>query len=124
MNKIDVNNSFYLEEEPSSIPWVKLFTHQPYKELSELPKELRLELWEIVNLIEEEMITYYKPSKINIASFANFLPRVHIHIMARFENDTHFPNPMWGEQLRESGLKLPDKKIFYSNLLKRLEHFS
>lgn len=117
----EIDSKFYLEEERSSIPWVKLFTKTPYQELSELPKELRYELWEIVDIIEKEMIAYYTPEKINIASFGNMIPHVHVHIMARFENDTHFPNSMWGEQLREDNLQLPDKAIFYDNLRKRLE---
>lgn len=120
MQTIYSDNDFYIQEEASCIPWVKLFTKHPYKELSELPDTLRLKLWELTNIIEKEMLSYYKPSKVNIASFGNMLPHVHIHIMARFENDTHFPNPMWGEQLRENRLQLPDKEIFYKRLAEKL----
>jgi diadenosine tetraphosphate (Ap4A) HIT family hydrolase len=38
--------------------------------------------------------------KINIASFGNLLPQVHWHIMARFETDSYFPEPMWGQKQR------------------------
>ena len=55
-----------------------------------------------------------------MASFANILPRVHIHIIARFKNDDYFPNPLWGEKLRESNLNLPDFKKFYKNISKKL----
>ena len=57
------------------------------------------------------MKNYYQPTKMNLASFANMLPRVHLHVMARYENDSYFPNPMWGEKLREADLKLPNKEI-------------
>jgi diadenosine tetraphosphate (Ap4A) HIT family hydrolase len=66
------------------------------------------------------MIKYYKPEKINIAAFGNYLPHVHIHVMARFLNDSYFPEPMWGTKQRESNLHLKDSKIFYSTLIKRL----
>lgn len=111
------DNQLYIEKESSEIPWLKIFTKEPYKELGDVPKELRVRLWEVYDIVEEEMKSYYKPTKINMASFANMLPRVHIHVMARFENDSYFPNPMWGEKLRESDLKLPDEKEFY-NLVK------
>ena len=66
------------------------------------------------------MMSYFNPDKINMASFANMLPRVHIHIMARFKNDDYFPNPLWGEKLRDSELNLEDFQKFYDNLFERL----
>jgi len=110
------DNQLYIEKESSEIPWLKIFTKEPYKELGDVPKELRVRLWDVYDIVEEEMKRYYKPKKINLASFANMLPRVHLHVMARFENDSYFPNPMWGEKLRESDLKLPDEKEFYKKL--------
>ena len=114
-------DEIYIEKEQSEIPWLKIFTKEPYRELGDVPKELRTKLWDIYDVIEKEMKDYYNPKKINMASFANMLPRVHIHVMARFENDSYFPNPMWGEKLRESDLKLPDEKEFYKNVKKALE---
>ncbi len=110
-----------IEIEPSEIPWLKIFTKDPYKELGDVPKALRLRLWEVFDIIEEEMKAYYKPTKINMASFANMLPRVHIHVMARFEEDSYFPNPMWGEKLRDAKLKLPCEEEFYKRVVKALE---
>jgi len=114
------DNNFYIEKEPSEIPWLKIFTKKPYLELGDVPKELRLKLWEVYDIVEYEMKSYYKPKKINMASFANMLPHVHIHIMARFENDSYFPNPMWGEKLREAELNLPDENEFYKKVFDRL----
>ena len=115
------NSDFYVETEPSTIPWLKIFTKEPFLELTDMPRELREHLWDIYYVIEHEMRLYYRPTKINMASFANMLPRVHIHVMARFENDSHFPNPMWGEQLREGNLELPDSKVFYKRVAEALE---
>ena len=86
-----------------------------------MPRELREQLWNIYYIVEHEMRIYYRPTKINMASFANMLPRVHIHVMARFENDSHFPNPMWGEQLRETKLDLPDEEEFYKRVFEALQ---
>lgn len=110
------DNEIYVEKEESDIPWVKIFTKEPYKELGDVPKSLRLRLFEVYDIIEYEMKSYYNPRKINLASFANMLPRVHLHVMARFEEDSHFPNPMWGEKLRENKLNLPDEKEFHKRV--------
>jgi diadenosine tetraphosphate (Ap4A) HIT family hydrolase len=106
--------------EDTEIPWLKIFTQEPYKELGDVPKELRVRLWEVYDLIEFEMKRHYNPKKINMASFANMLPRVHIHVMARFENDSYFPNPMWGEKMRESDLKFTDEEKFYKHIFNAL----
>lgn len=108
---------FTIETHESEIPWLKIFTKEPYKELGDLPKDVRERLWELYDIVEHEMRNYYKPKKINMASFANILPRVHIHVMARFEGDSYFPNPMWGEKLREAKLSLPDEDKFHKSLL-------
>ncbi|WP_297482517.1 HIT family protein [Sulfurimonas sp.] len=118
------NSHFYIEKEKSEIPWIKIFSKEPYRELGDMPKALRLELWEIYYIVEEEMKKYYKPHKINMASFANMLPRVHIHVMARYKEDSYFPNPMWGEKLRESNLELPKEELFYKNLFHALSNKS
>jgi len=120
-NIIYEDKEFYIEKEESQIPWLKIFTKEPYKELGDLPKELRVRLWDIYDIVESEMKSYYKPTKINMASFANMLPRVHIHVMARFKDDSHYPNTMWGEKLRDASIELPDEKEFYKRLAKALE---
>ncbi len=112
---------FYIQVHESEIPWLKIFTTEVYKELTDLPRPLRRTLYEVMEIIEEEMRIYYKPEKINIAAFGNYLPHVHIHVMARFKEDSYFPEPMWGEKQREGKLDLPDKELFYEKLIKRLK---
>lgn len=116
------DSDIYIEKHDSEIPWLKIFTKEAYKELGDVPKELRSKLWEVYDIVEYEMKHYYSPTKINMASFANMLPRVHIHVMARFENDSYFPNPMWGEKLRDAYLKLPDEKEFHRRVFNALQN--
>lgn len=97
---------FYIQKEPHDLPWVKIFTQTPYKELSDMPDSAYNELWLLVREVEKALRQYYAPDKINIASFANMLPRVHIHVIARFKDDAFFPNSVWGEPLRQANLEL------------------
>jgi len=100
----------------STIPWLKIFTNIKYKEMSEVPLDVQMHIYKLLNIIEIEMISFYNPAKINIASFGNYLPHVHWHIMARFELDSHFPEPMWGEKQREESLTLPSFENFWSKV--------
>ncbi len=114
------NELIYIEVEKSEIPWLKIFTQKSYKELSECDKQTKDEIFRCMDIIEKQMISYYKPAKINIAMFGNYLPKLHVHLMARFENDSFFPEPMWGKKQRDAKLELPEFDIFLKGLLKVL----
>jgi len=120
MSVIYENKNIKIEIEESKIPWLKIFTQDAYKEMSEVPSEIKFEIYDLLDIIEKEMIAYYNPKKINIASFGNYMPHVHWHIMARFEEDSYFPEPMWGTKQRESDLDLPGFGIFCKKVLKAL----
>ncbi|WP_457602909.1 HIT family protein [Nitratifractor sp.] len=117
---IYADDEITLEWERSTIPWLKLFTVEPYREMSDLPDPLRHRIFELLTVIEQEMRDYFHPHKINLASFGNYSPHLHWHIMARYENDSHFPEPMWGERRREGNLELPDFAAFEKILHSRL----
>jgi diadenosine tetraphosphate (Ap4A) HIT family hydrolase len=110
----------YIDTHDSSIPWLKIFTVKEYKEFSECDKDTRIRIIDALDVIEKLMIEYFAPDKINIASFGNYLPKVHFHIQARFVNDNYFPESMWGIKQRDSNLILPDFDIFYELLKKSL----
>jgi len=120
MNAIYQNKHVYIEVEASEIPWLKIFTQAPYKEFSDCDEETRQEIYRLLHIIEKDMLAYFKPEKINIASFANYLPHVHWHIMARFKTDSYFPEPMWGEKQREGHVETADFDTFIQNLIPKL----
>ena len=109
----------YIEVHESEVPWLKIFTKVPKKEFSHCNAEEKNAIFHALDLIEKLLLEYYQPEKINIASFGNMLPHVHWHIMARFKEDSYFPEPMWGEKQRDSHLDLPSSKIFISRLKHR-----
>lgn len=119
-NNLYENDFFYIQQEKSTIPWVKIFTKIPYKELSECDDATKEAILKAMLIVEKEMIRYYNPKKINIAMFGNYVPHMHIHVMARFEDDSHFPESMWGVKQREGNLNLPDFEGFVTQLIKKL----
>ena len=119
-NRIYENKSIYIEVEESEIPWLKVFTQKPYKEFSQTPLKVKLQILSKIDIIEKEMLSYYNPKKINIASFGNYLPHVHFHVMARFEEDSYFPEPMWGKKQREGRLELKSFDAFLEKLVLKL----
>jgi diadenosine tetraphosphate (Ap4A) HIT family hydrolase len=115
------NELIFIEVHEAKIPWLKIFAKKRCKEMSECDEETKKEIYRLLELIEKEMIAFFKPDKINIASFGNYVPHVHWHIMARFKKDSHFPEPMWGERQREGEDFTKDMDRFLASLKERLQ---
>jgi len=114
------NSLIYVEIHPSEIPWLKIFTHTPHKEFSECSAEEKVMIIDALDIVEREMLEYFKPDKINIASFGNMLPRVHWHVMARFKDDNYFPEPMWGTKQRDGFVCPAPMEPFYERIKEEL----
>jgi diadenosine tetraphosphate (Ap4A) HIT family hydrolase len=69
-------------------------------EFSELSATQRSDCIEAVNVIEQVLRQALQPTKINLASLGNVVPHLHWHVIARFDWDSHFPNPVWGNAMR------------------------
>ncbi|HET8693954.1 MAG TPA: HIT family protein [Aquabacterium sp.] len=54
-----------------------------------------------VALVETLVRQHLKPTKVNLASLGNVVPHLHWHVIARFADDKHFPQPIWGQAQRE-----------------------
>jgi len=115
------NDIFYIEKEDATIPWIKIFPKKECKELSDCDKQTRDILLDAMLKVEKLMLDFYNPTKINIAIFGNYLPKLHIHVMARFKDDSHYPEPMWGKKQREGNLTLPSFENFKKLLLEALK---
>jgi len=121
MSIIYQSNSIRIEIEDSEIPWLKIFAQDESKEMTDCDSETKKQIWYLLDLIETEMLDYFKPEKINIASFANYVPQVHWHIMARFREDSYYPECMWGKKQREGNAKFASMDGFISGLLEKLD---
>ncbi|MEA1918677.1 MAG: HIT family protein [Campylobacterota bacterium] len=118
--KLYENPLIFIEVHDSEVPWLKIFTTTQHKEFSHCSKEEKEAIWNALDIIEKVMLEYYQPEKVNIASFGNMLPHVHWHIMARFKEDSYFPEPMWGAKQRDADLNLPDFEGFIEKVKARL----
>ncbi|MBC8339750.1 MAG: HIT domain-containing protein [Rhodospirillales bacterium] len=42
------------------------------------------------------LVEAYSPDRINVGALGNIVPQLHVHVIARFETDPVWPNPVWG----------------------------
>ena len=66
-------------------------------EMTDLTVQQQQELMAIVLLVEKTQRDVLRPDKINLAAFGNMVPHLHWHIIPRWRDDLHFPQPVWAE---------------------------
>ena len=71
------------------------------REMTDLAPVDRMHLMNIVFAVEAALRTLLAPTKINVASLGNQVSHVHWHVIARFADDSHFPQPVWGLRQRD-----------------------
>jgi diadenosine tetraphosphate (Ap4A) HIT family hydrolase len=70
------------------------------KEVTDLPELDRMLLMDVLWQVELVVREVMQPEKINLASFGNMVPHLHWHVIPRFTDDVHFPQPVWGQVQR------------------------
>lgn len=78
----------------------RLVSNEHVAEFSHLPASLRERCMTLVCAIERVLIERLQPTKVNLATLGNVVPHLHWHVVARFDWDSHFPQPIWGGRQR------------------------
>ncbi|MFY9477320.1 MAG: HIT family protein [Aquabacterium sp.] len=86
-------------------------------EFSDLPQAERMRCMDAVALVESLMRMHLQPIKVNLASLGNMVPHLHWHLIARYRDDPHFPQPIWATQQREA----PTEPLFEVGKLLELD---
>jgi diadenosine tetraphosphate (Ap4A) HIT family hydrolase len=67
------------------------------REMTDLVPAERTVLMAAVWQVEEAIRASMQPYKVNVASLGNQVAHLHWHVIPRYEDDAHFPNPIWSE---------------------------
>jgi diadenosine tetraphosphate (Ap4A) HIT family hydrolase len=89
-----------LVDDPRYPGFCRVIWNEHVKEMTDLAAEDREMLMWVVWQVETAVREVMRPNKVNLASLGNVTPHVHWHIIPRYSDDTHFPNPIWAEAKR------------------------
>lgn len=70
------------------------------KEMTDLEPAQRSTLMQAVCKVESAVREVMQPHKVNLASLGNMTPHLHWHVIPRYEDDLHFPSPIWAQTQR------------------------
>ena len=91
-----------LADEADYPGFLRVIVNAHIKEMSDLPFTNQGKLMRVVFAAEAALRKVMQPDKINLASLGNVVPHLHWHVIPRFEDDPHFPNPVWSVRLRNT----------------------
>ena len=81
----------------SRFPWVLLIPEQAQaSELHDLDKELRRDIIDLATRLGKVMKGIFEADKVNVAAIGNLVPQLHVHVVARRQDDDAWPAPIWG----------------------------
>jgi diadenosine tetraphosphate (Ap4A) HIT family hydrolase len=89
-----------LVDNPDYPGYCRIIWREHRAEMSDLPAGAQRHLMDVVLATERSLRALMQPDKINLASLGNMVPHLHWHVIARFANDRHFPESIWGREQR------------------------
>lgn len=94
------------------------------REMSSLSAPDQTTFMTLVFSVESLMLKYLNPHKVNLASLGNMVDHLHWHVIPRWQEDSHFPRPVWAAPVpdRKPFQLGPDKLEQYIEAV--IEHFS
>jgi diadenosine tetraphosphate (Ap4A) HIT family hydrolase len=82
-------------------PWLVLVPARPgLVELTDLDEADRTLLMREIALAGRVLKDATNCHKLNVAALGNQVRQLHLHVIARFERDAAWPNPVWGRGAR------------------------
>ncbi|WP_334190217.1 HIT family protein [Noviherbaspirillum sp.] len=89
-----------LVDDPGYPGFCRVIWNAHVREMTDLPLSERELLMQAVWKVESAIRAVMAPAKMNIASLGNMVPHLHWHLIPRFDDDAHFPGPIWAQVQR------------------------
>src|SRR5215467_7555048 len=89
-----------LVDEPGYPGFCRVIWQAHVKEMTDLAEADRSHVMRVVLDVEKALRKLLRPDKVNLASLGNAVPHLHWHVIPRYRDDSHFPNPIWGMTVR------------------------
>jgi len=81
----------------ANYPWLVLIPRvAAAREWLDLSPAQRHQLSDEIDLAARALNQVFRPFKLNIAALGNLVSQLHVHVIARFEDDPAWPAPVWG----------------------------
>lgn len=81
----------------ANYPWLVLVPRvADAVEMLDLDATQRHRLTDEIDRASHALRDVFRPHKLNIAALGNLVSQLHVHVIARYEEDPAWPRPVWG----------------------------
>lgn len=91
-----------LAGEPDYPGFSRVIWGEHVKEMTDLTEPERAHMMAVVYATEEALRAVLRPDKVNLAALGNQAPHLHWHVIPRYADDAHYPNPVWSVRKRDT----------------------
>ncbi len=99
----------------SKFPWLILIPKRnKISDMSDLKSKDQILLMKEIVYVSKIMKKSFKTKKLNVEKIGNFVPQLHIHIIARSKKDSSWPLSVWvvkGKNYSKTALKIMAEKV-------------
>jgi diadenosine tetraphosphate (Ap4A) HIT family hydrolase len=77
-------------------PWLLLVPQRPdVAQVLDLDEADQQTLWDEIRQVTRLLNQLWRPARVNLGISGIVVPQLHVHLIARFENDEAWPRPVW-----------------------------
>jgi diadenosine tetraphosphate (Ap4A) HIT family hydrolase len=107
-------------DDPDYPAFCRVILNRHVKEMTDLPPDERAQVLRAVFAVEATLREVLRPDKVNLASLGNQVPHLHWHVIPRFADDRHFPDPVWAAPRRDGQAHAADLELLARLVAERL----
>lgn len=90
-----------LLEDEACYPWLFLVPRRPHVlRLMDLAASDQIQLLQELDFTQKLIWNEFRPFQLNVGAIGNKTPQLHVHVVARYENDPAWPHTVWDHPLR------------------------
>jgi diadenosine tetraphosphate (Ap4A) HIT family hydrolase len=116
----DAKCRIILVDDPDYAGFCRVIWGAHVKEMTDLAEPDRVHFMRAVFAVEQVLREAIHPDKINLASLGNQVPHLHWHVIPRFADDAHYPDPVWAARKRDAARAGTDGAALKEQLTQRL----
>lgn len=91
-----------LLEDEKHYPWLMLVPRKPQvSRMIDLSLEDQGQLMKELHIAQKILWENFNPIQLNVAAIGNKTPQLHVHVIARYQDDPAWPGTVWDHPVKE-----------------------
>lgn len=105
----------------AQFPWIILVPQiDGLREMHDVPQHKYSLLMQEIRDCSVALHKMTRADKINVAALGNVVPQLHVHVIARYQHDPAWPDPVWGADVEPKRYTASEQAVFSKAFMQQL----